>query len=214
LAVNKIVAEELKKIKCQVSPKLADAAFQCKSRLWVPIFRIAEIPADQESLIVELLTLMQHLGVGTTAIGDVKISPQAEFFGKNRDEVVILLDDKGQLKRLHSEITQTFISISKLYKQYHQKELFAVQEWAQFSFVPQVSLGRLRIGEIELLIKNQQPTVDSGRVIERIKKRIQQELFPQLSLDEWHRSVDCKKFELYGYRRSSLRSFPLGGMQR
>ena len=113
----------------------------------------------------------------------VQIRQEVDFFGENKDELVMKVDDtKKELKKLHKKIKTKVHKIADKYAKNHVDSLYDRTTSEQFAYVPHIGLGRIRIGSIGNICSSKKLDVDS--VLAHIRQQVKETVVGQLALVE------------------------------
>jgi len=131
------------------------------------LYYVNDMCADGQQLLLDKLEKVQQLD---TIVKKASVSSNVEFFGDQKDELVMLIDDPdGELTRMHYEVKRMVYQADGEYKKTHDRDLYDRAHSERFPFLPHISLGRIRTHSITLTIKDESLVHDT---FERIKEKI------------------------------------------
>ena len=92
---------------------------------------------------------------GLFKLKNVKLAPQVNLFGDNKDELVIMIDDPNkELSFLNQKIKSAMNEADKEYLQKHNLCLYNISKSERFAYLPHIGLGRIRSTSIKHHIKD------------------------------------------------------------
>jgi len=160
--------------------------FVIKRRLSLTLYYLLDYQTHQEHYILDALAKLlnrfdlteeKHQAVAI----NLTIAPKLAFFGDKQDEIVVLVDDPQKLlSRLNNSIKLAAHTAHEIHKKMtNTEDLFDLQKSEHYPYVPHISLGRIDFGALES---------KHSSIIDLIKTRIEQEVFPVIEL--WLSSKD------------------------
>lgn len=183
--------------------------FQIKPRLWMTLFYVGTCSEENETLLVSLMTNMHKQKLLHLQEPRLEISTEIAFFGKNKDELVLLVKDNGQLADLHKNIKNFLLSETKKLSLHEKRDIFDTKNWELFPFVPHVSLGRLRLHELMTALGKNNPALDSDQVQSMIREKFIAALSPIVKERAKNIFFMGNFLEIYGKERKSIASLSL-----
>lgn len=166
--INEIVKEEL-----GLAKDFDFDFFLPKNRQAVTLYYVNDIYENGET---DLFSALNNMAPNwqNLVIHNVTFTPKLDFFGEEKDELVILVNDSDkQLSQLNREIKEIVHQVNMQYKQKYHHDLYDIAKSEHYHYTPHINVGRLRSHSIKLHIKDDSQ-VDKvfGRIKQRTKKAV------------------------------------------
>ncbi len=161
--INGIIKEEL-----GLDPAYDFSFFLPKNVQRITVYNLSDVLDQEQEAILSQLKKVKLVDMSPK---DVSVSTQAEFFGDQQDELVVMINDpEKELLQLNQITKETFHEANDVYKKEHDRDLYNIEKSERYSFVPHMGLGRIRLQSIKNHIKD---GLQINAVLERIKSRVQ-----------------------------------------
>lgn len=123
------------------------------------------VAKEQNSIDIEHILTKEKI-----TLTDVTLSPHIQFFGDNKDELVIMVDDsKKELSVLNQKIKTIMHQLNDEYQHKHNTNMYDISHSERFPYTPHLGIGRIRTTSIKQQIKN---PIDIEKIYNRITQRI------------------------------------------
>jgi hypothetical protein len=141
------------------------------------VYYVNGLQEGAENNIFEALAMMQKEKQGTSVSSKLTISPPIEFFGNQREYIILSIEDaEDSLLRLNSDIKQWLTRANKDYSKIQGHDLFNQEESEKHTYIPHIALGRLQIKHLLNFMDGTDEKKEA--LIESIRIRIRREVFP------------------------------------
>lgn len=204
--IDQIIVEEYKQVfGDQVQHSIP--TFKLKTNLGMSLYYLGVTDFSTDHLFSSMLSIMQGAGQGCEMLHDVYGSDSIEFFGADKNELVVKIDDQQQsVHKLHQSIKHAFRTLNSYVRDVSGKDIidFAVAE--KYAFVPHVTLGKIEYVNVATEDQEQMAIVRSAiqsKVLEVIRGHVE-------SLKAVH--IEAESFKLYNSMHKEVRSFSLKKM--
>jgi len=154
--------------------------FYLKQRHLITLLYSKQVPVDTVQTVIDVFK--QIAATAYPIISQLSFSDHLEFFGKDKSELVVKIQDPSQcLPTLRNFI------IDSLPAQLHEQ--LTTKQHNKFEFAPHETLGRIPVDELE--------KVSNRETVEKIRQRILTEV--HVVLQKLSASRDIKPTELFVY---------------
>jgi hypothetical protein len=193
-AADTILQEEIGTTELIISPQEKYAIFFPKKRQAITAYYVYDMYLNGKNL---LFTALDNLKAST--LENVTLGSHVTFFGDLNKEMIDLVifigDPKKELLQLNQEVKQAVHKANKEYKLTHKVDLYDITKSEQFTFLPHLSLGHLRIKAIKELIKDK---FQANKIIEIIKERIIKAISQEVSrILSTNKNISVNKLAVY-----------------
>jgi len=200
---NNIIQEELGLAKDKM-------LFLGKDHQVLTIFYVDDMMKRDENILFSMLERMIHAQQLRPPM-HLSLAAQIDFFGENSDEFVVFVDDHHhELAKLNRKMKTIIHALDDQYLREHHTHFFNRVKSEQFSYVPHIGLGRIRINSIKKHIKD---TAQIDVTLKRIKDRIIQATLHEMGkiLVHENKKITCKKVSIgsFGQGRAQVKEYQL-----
>jgi len=140
--IDRIIIEEYKQ-------KFGDdvkeiPSFTIKSPLNMSLYYLKFTDSSTDNLFTSMLSIMQGVGQGCEPLQEVYGSDDIDFFGEDKNELVIKVDDRQHsVRKLHEAIKHAFKTLNNYVKDTTSNDLIDFTFAEKYTFVPHVTLGKI-----------------------------------------------------------------------
>ena len=153
--------------------------FYLKQRHLITLLYSKQIPSTFEQAVIIFFKTMSNY----PKMSDLNFSNHVEFFGKDKNELVVKIQDPKQcLPKLRNFI------INSLSAQLYEK--LSIEQHNQFEFIPHETLGRIPVDEIE--------KSSNRETVEKIRQKILKEIQPVLHKLSTSNIMQPTELSVYG----------------
>lgn len=186
--IRAIISEELERI-APDCPFDISALYRDRKRCHTIVAYLGDQNAERMSVIQHAI-IRKHRDEPCKR-GSFELSESLAFFGPNADTVVLLLTDRDDcLLNLHTSLESCLTSVGRDY----------YIPWHTIgAYIPHITLGKLEFDKLRAIAR--QSGHSENLLVDRIIKRIRDELFAHFRLQHQSRTIECKNFTLFSPKR-------------
>ncbi len=203
--IDQVIAEEYKREFTDDVKNIP--SFMIKSRLNMSLYYIKYTDSSTDSFFTDMLSIMQRAGQGCEMLQEVYGSDNIDFFGDDKNELVIKVDDRQQsIYKLHDAIKHAFKTLNNYVKDISGGDLIDFEFAEKHAFVPHVSIGKIVYSHVNDADQEKLSVVKNAirsRALEVIKSQFE-------ALKTVH--IDADSFKLDNSMHKTVGIFPLKKM--
>lgn len=186
--LNTLLAKEVRKRIPTFKGELPEFYYS-RNRFHTTVAYLCEPTREQYSVIDK--ELAQLTASGVVSSNTALLTNHLDLFGKNRDTIVITLDDhQGCLKSLHTACEQ---KLGMLTDQYPNQAWYT--PWKKIGdFIPHISIARISFHRLTLFIEEHGGNTDN--LVEDIRHNVLQELCTPFKLPAQNDALECSDLTL------------------